>query len=131
MTNSDSSKHHDEYGDDFVAGSEWIWGDGFLSPGGEEEVARILRGVDLRGRQVLDIGCGIGGIDILLVQKYGAGRVVAIDVEEPLLEKARAAALAAGIAQRIDFRLVTPGPLPFPDTSFEVFFSKDAINWRR
>ena len=25
--------HHDEYGETFVAGLEWIWGEGFLSPG--------------------------------------------------------------------------------------------------
>ena len=26
--------HENEYTDDFVAGLEWMWGEGFLSPGG-------------------------------------------------------------------------------------------------
>ena len=30
-----TSDHHDEYGEAFVAGLEWMWGEGFLSPGGE------------------------------------------------------------------------------------------------
>ena len=36
-----------EYTEEFVAGLEWIWGEGFLSPGGPEEVAAILNGLDL------------------------------------------------------------------------------------
>ncbi len=31
-----------EYTEDFVAGLEWVWGEGFLSPGGPDEVAAIL-----------------------------------------------------------------------------------------
>ena len=30
------------------------YGDGFLSPGGAEEPGRILRGLDLEGRDVLE-----------------------------------------------------------------------------
>ncbi|TIS17397.1 MAG: SAM-dependent methyltransferase, partial [Mesorhizobium sp.] len=45
---------------------EIIWGEGMLSPGGLERLADILEGTDLSGRRVLDIGSGLGGIDILL-----------------------------------------------------------------
>ena len=136
MTTNDQSHHSvfrldetpsNEYDDAFVAGLEWIWGEGFLSPGGAEEVARILRGVELRERKVLDIGCGIGGVDILLVKTYGAAQVVAIDIEEPLLEKARARAAQAGVSAQIDFRQVEPGPLPFGDAMFDIVFSKDSM----
>ena len=33
----------------------------------------------------------------------------------------------AGLQERIESRLVQPGPLPFPDASFDVVFSKDSI----
>ena len=36
-----------EYTDDFVAKLELLWGEGFLSPGGPAETARILE--ELRG----------------------------------------------------------------------------------
>jgi phosphoethanolamine N-methyltransferase len=33
----------------------------------------------------------------------------------------------AGLADRVQSRVVEPGPLPFPDASFDVVFSKDSI----
>lgn len=120
-------EHENEYTDDFVAKLELLWGEGFLSPGGPEETARILEGVDLGGRDVLDIGCGIGGIDVLLVREHGAGSVTGIDVEAPLIRRARERAARAGVADRVSFRLVEPGPLPFAADSFDIVFSKDSM----
>ncbi|MGI9351172.1 MAG: SAM-dependent methyltransferase, partial [Rhizobiaceae bacterium] len=54
---------------------EELWGEGFLSPGGPEEVARVVDGVDLKGKHVLDIGCGSGAISVLLASEFGAGKV--------------------------------------------------------
>jgi phosphoethanolamine N-methyltransferase len=106
---------------------EKIWGKGFVSPGGPTEVAKILKGVELENKRILDIGCGMGGIDILLVEKYGAAEVIGIDVEKPVLEKAERYALEAGVAEKIDFILVEPGPLRFENDSFDIVFSKDAL----
>ncbi len=116
-----------EYTEQFVAGLEWIWGEGFLSPGGPEEVAAILEGLDLGGGEVLDIGCGLGGVDLLLVREHGATRVTGIDVEPPLIDRARRTVAAAGLTGRIDLRLVEPGPFPFADATFDFVFSKDSI----
>ena len=49
------------YPPDFVTGLQMQWGAGFLSPGGPEEVTEILKTVDVAGKSVLDIGCGVGG----------------------------------------------------------------------
>jgi phosphoethanolamine N-methyltransferase len=110
-----------------IALLEAVWGEGFLSPGGRAEVARIVGDADLRGRTVLDIGCGAGGIDVALVEAHGAGWVTGIDVEDPVLDRARAVIAAAGLDGRIGVAKVAPGPLPFPPGSFDVVFSKDSI----
>lgn len=104
-----------------------VWGAGFLSPGGAEEVARVLEGVDIRGRRVLDIGSGLGAVDVLLVQQHGAGRVVGIDLEPDLIAQARVRAERHSLGDRIEFRQVSPGPLPFPSAGFDVVFSKDSL----
>jgi SAM-dependent methyltransferase len=106
---------------------EALWGDGFLSPGGPDEVARVLEGHDIAGRSVLDIGCGAGGIDIALVARHGAAYVTGLDVEDTVLNHARRRINAAGVADRIGLVKVSPGPLPFPPGCFDVVFSKDSI----
>ena len=78
-----------------------IWGDGFLSPGGPEEVARIVAGADLAGKSLLDIGCGAGGIDIALVRNHDAGYVCGIDVEDTVLAHTRKLIKQAGFSGRM------------------------------
>src|ERR1700731_4454978 len=74
-----------EYDEGMQALLQIIWGDGFLSPGGAAEVARLLEQSDITGCAVLDVGCGLGAIDELLIKEYHAGSVVGIDVDPSLL----------------------------------------------
>ena len=117
--------HEDEYDDALVDMLELIWGKGFISPGGPRAICDIVEGIDLAGKLVLDIGCGIGGVDVKLVRDHGCD-IIALEIEAPLLERARARAAAAGVAERIDFRLVEPGPLVLDDACVDIVFSKDA-----
>jgi phosphoethanolamine N-methyltransferase len=110
-----------------IAMLEAIWGEGFLSPGGPEEVARVIGSHDLTGKSVLDIGCGAGGIDVALVRNHGAGYVTGLDVEDPVLDHARALIAREGLEGRIGLVKVVPGPFPFPPACFDVVFSKDSI----
>ncbi len=115
------------YNERLIGILERVWGDGWLSPGGPEEVKRLLQGLVLSGKSVLDIGCGAGGVDVSLVREHGAGYVTGIDVEDTVLAHARGRAEKAGYADRIGVVKVVPGPLPFPPQSFDVVFSKDSI----
>lgn len=117
----------DHYPPQMIAMLEAIWGEGFLSPGGAEEVGRVIGGHDLTGLSVLDIGCGAGGIDIALVARHGAGFLTGIDVEDPVLAHARGLVAKAGLPDRIGLVKVAPGLLPFPPGTFDVVFSKDSI----
>lgn len=115
-----------QYSDDFIERLHLVWGPGFLSPGGPEEVAAIVDGLDLHDARVLDIGSGTGGPAIVLARDRGA-RVVGIDVEPQLIERSRRTAAQAGVGGRAEFRLVEPGSLPFEDAAFDLVFSKDAL----
>jgi ubiquinone/menaquinone biosynthesis C-methylase UbiE len=116
-----------EYDDGMQALLQIIWGDGFLSPGGAAEVARLLEGSSIGGCTVLDIGCGLGAVDELLVREYGAASVIGIDVDPTLLAAMERRIARAGMTECIRGLLVSGGPLPFPDASFEVVFSKDSL----
>ena len=116
-----------QYAKDFTDALQFIWSEVFLSPGGPEEVAEMVAGIDLTGKRVLDVGSGLGGVDILLATRHGAAAAVGIDVEAQLVESARALIATKDLTERVTFQLVEPGLLPLPDASFDVVFSKDAM----
>ncbi|MER9025516.1 methyltransferase domain-containing protein [Mesorhizobium sp. M0815] len=115
-----------EYDDTAIRFLEALWGDGYLSPGGPEEVDRVVEGLSLAGKTVLDMGCGSGGITLHLIERHRAAHLTGFDVERPVIETARKRAAARGLARRADFQ-AAPGPLPFADGAFDVVFSKDAL----
>lgn len=121
---SDDDSH---YPPRMIAMLEAVWGEGFLSPGGAEEVARVIGSHRLTGLSVLDIGCGAGGIDVALATTHGAAYVCGIDVEDPVLTHARALVARHGLSDRIGLVKVAPGPLSYPPATFDVVFSKESM----
>jgi phosphoethanolamine N-methyltransferase len=116
-----------EYDDNLMALLEALWGEGFMSPGGVEEVDRYLDGISLAGQSVLDIGCGLGGVDIHLLRRHAAARVTGIDVDAALIDRCHQLARKYQLEARAQFLCVEPGPLPFDDASFDIVTSKDSI----
>jgi len=116
-----------EYDDAMVSVLEQVWGEGYLSPGGPDEIREIVDGVELSGRTVLDIGCGTGGISQFLAETYSPDELVGIDVEAGLIDLATGRAKQLGLENQLKFICVEPGPLPFEDGSFDAVFSKDAM----
>ena len=104
-----------------------LWGEGFLSPGGATKVAYLLEGSNIADCSVLDIGCGLGAVDELLVTRHGARSVLGVDVDPGLLATMAQRIGRAGLAGRVTTLCVKAGPLPLADGSFDVVFSKDAI----
>lgn len=79
-----------------------------------------LEGLDLQGREALDVGGGTGIISLLALQK-GAAKVVCGDISNYMLEIGRAKAAKQGYgADRIDFRWLDAESLPFKEASFDI-----------
>jgi ubiquinone/menaquinone biosynthesis C-methylase UbiE len=117
----------EHYGDKMLAMLQAVWGRGFLSPGGAEEIARLIADADLTGASLLDIGSGAGGAALTLIKTHGAGYVTGMDVEDTVITHARALVAAEDLTSRIGFVKAAPGPLPFPPETFDVVFSKDSL----
>lgn len=115
----------EEYDGRMLTLLQMVWGEGFLSPGGPQAVREIMSGVALEGKRVLDIGCGLGGLDQVLLT-LGAAHVTGLDVAGLIVEMGQERIRRAGLANRIEIKLVEPGPLPFADNSFDIVFGKDA-----
>ncbi|HEX5610438.1 MAG TPA: cyclopropane-fatty-acyl-phospholipid synthase family protein [Solirubrobacterales bacterium] len=58
-----------------------------------------------KGERVLDVGCGWGGFPLRAATKYGAN-VVGITLSPPQAEKARQRAEEAGVADRVEIRVM-------------------------
>lgn len=81
-----------------------------------------------RGATVLDIGCG-AGMDLLLAAKsVGAqGRAIGVDMTESMAERARAGAVAAGLAN-VEVRLGDAMELPVDSASVDYVISNGVLN---
>ena len=123
MTGREPPRVH--YDRTIVTVSELIWGEGFLAPGGADAVHAIVAGLTLDGLTVLDIGCGVGGVDRVLAEDHGC-RVIGFDIVALLIDIGRARMAEAGLGGRVELRLVEPGPLPLDEGSIDVVFGKDS-----
>jgi SAM-dependent methyltransferase len=74
-----------------IAGPRWVASPGFRERRNQESLALLLACLRLAGGEnVLEIGCGTGAVTIPLAQAVGEhGRVVAVDISEPMLNAAR------------------------------------------
>ncbi len=70
----------------------------------KRHIAAKLR-LDRPDLEVLDIGCGWGGLGLTLARDYGA-RVIGITLSQEQLAEARARAAAEGLADRVRFELM-------------------------
>lgn len=116
-----------EYDDIHMRFLELLWGDGYLSPGGPAEVDRVLERFPVAGRDMLDIGCGSGGITLHIARRFSPRSITGFDVEKPVIREATRRAQEAGLSDRVRFVQAPPGRLPFADESFDLVFSKDAM----
>lgn len=72
----------------------------------EEKLETVARKLELKeGDRVLDVGCGWGGFPLWAATKHGAS-VVGITLSPPQAEKARQRAEEAGVADRVEIRVM-------------------------
>lgn len=94
---------------------------------------RLLRSffdeIDLQpGEQVLDVGCGSGVVDRWLAQwTKGQNPILGIDINDYLLQEARALAQSAGVEHIVHFAPGNAEAIPFPANHFDVVISTTVL----
>ncbi|GLW65542.1 methyltransferase type 11 [Actinomadura rubrobrunea] len=74
------------------------------------------------GSRVLEVGCGVGAQTVHLVAHSPGAHIVAIDVSEESLERARARLAAERPGARVEWHRADLFDLPFPDAAFDHVF---------
>lgn len=91
-----------------------------------EDLPVIRRLAALTGsEQVLDAGCGPGPVSLLLAP--AAARVTAVDLSEPMLDRAQRTAAERSLTN-IEFHRGNLADLPWPDESFDLIVSRYAAH---
>lgn len=92
-------------------------------------VGNPVRDAGLRsGDTVVDLGCG-AGLDVLLAAREvgPTGRAVGVDLLESMVNRARSAAVEAGLA-RAEFISAEMETVPIPDGSVDTVISNGSFN---
>ena len=81
---------------------------------------------EVRGKSVLDAGCGTGIFSIIFANK-GAGQVTGIDISEGSLQTARSLKDKAGLTNT-RFQIEDMLQLPFADESFDIVWAWGTVH---
>ncbi|PKI52842.1 hypothetical protein CRG98_026790 [Punica granatum] len=104
---------------------ERVFGPGFVSTGGIETTKEFVEKLDLKpGQKVLDVGCGIGGGDFYMSEKYDV-EVLGIDLLVNMISIALERAI--GLKCAVEFEVADCTTKEYPENSFDVIYSRDTI----
>jgi ubiquinone/menaquinone biosynthesis C-methylase UbiE len=99
-----------------------------MDHGGANE-AFVRRAVELGASgRVLDVGCGPGGITLLLAAELDGAHVTGVDLARHMLVLAEEKRTASPHATRLAFRHADAKGLPFDDASFDAVVSNTILH---
>jgi SAM-dependent methyltransferase len=103
-----------EHDHDLFCGTERFFRPGYIANLVSSWIP-ALDGVDeklLSGARVADVGCGHGASTLILAAAYPRSKIVGFDYHPESIERARAAAEQAGVADRVSFEIATAKEYP-------------------
>jgi SAM-dependent methyltransferase len=111
-----------------IAGPRWVASPGFRERRNQESLTLLLDCLRLTGGEsVLEIGCGTGAVTLPVAKAVGAhGRVVAVDISEPMLGAARQRVGEAGV-HNVMLLLGDAQVFAFEQAAFDVATSRMGV----
>jgi ubiquinone/menaquinone biosynthesis C-methylase UbiE len=92
------------------------------------EYAEKLLSRGFHGGRIIDVGCGFGGMNIVLAHRFIDSEIVGIDLSDPLLRLANRSAHAADLGDRVRFEKADVHQIPYDDNSFDVVINTNMVH---
>lgn len=83
----------------------------------------MMSGVDLRGGRAVDLGCGPGAVTVRICGAFEDLRMTGVDPSAEMVQRARSAAVDAGLESRVDVVQAAIPWAPLHAGSFDAVFS--------
>ncbi|RLN72326.1 hypothetical protein BBJ28_00022127 [Nothophytophthora sp. Chile5] len=123
---------NEQYSTASITRYEKIFGAGYVSTGGQSTTTEFVEKLNLQaGQRVLDVGCGIGGGDFYMANRFHVS-VLGIDLSTNMVFQAMERFQTShqpteDRANDVAFEICDATTREFPDASFDVIYSRDTI----
>jgi len=102
---SSTDSANTQYSAESIKHYEAVFGQDFVSPGGQEMAIELIKALDLQpGSRVLDVGCGLGGCAFTMARDFNL-YVDGIDLSENMIERARKKCNEYGLRSKVNLSL--------------------------
>jgi SAM-dependent methyltransferase len=108
--------------------AEYLWGEGFLVPGGPVQLRELLKPLHLaRGSNLVEFGAGLGGATRFIARETGAW-VVGLERAPELVTLGMAGSEGAGLGKQAPVRLYNPDELALTPGAFDAALGR-FVTW--
>ncbi len=105
----------------------FVWGEGFTSPGNAEYCCDLLRPSGLTAEySMLDIGAGLGGPARAFAREFGVW-VTGMELDREFADAGMEISVAAGMARKAPISVFNPKTTEIPERKFDCIFSKETF----
>lgn len=114
------------YSPAYTLSLEEAYGPGMTSEGGAQAIEKMFAGIVLRGKKMLDIGSGLGGVSLYLAEKHHA-ILSGVEINPWMIEESTKR-IPGSLKSKMNYVLMGEGnSLPFLNASFDIVYSKGVL----
>lgn len=114
------------YSSAYTLSLEEAYGMGMTSEGGAKAIENMFAGIPLKDKKMLDIGSGLGGVALYLVQKHNAS-VTGVEINPWMVEESTKR-IPSMLKSKMNYVLMGENnTLPFSSQSFDIVYSKGVL----
>lgn len=116
----------EEYPLDYCNMLEEVYGPGLMSEGGLTAIDKLFSGLEIKGKKILDIGSGLGGLALHLATKYNCD-VTGLEINQEMVKEANKR-VCPELKNKIRFTVYNDFKgLPFKTNTFDIICSKGVL----